>query len=953
MGLPFALLAFGLVLPARAAGAAGGEPEVPSLKECAAVRERGRLVSRTGKGDLTALLRDAERCAAAPDLPRSRRAEFLRGAARLRAQSGDSVGVEKALKRALELEPDDAEAAFALAEALRDRPAEALPYAELAARSGATARRRAAAHRLSAEIRLDMDDAAGARASLERALSLADRDLEALQVMVRAERGRPLAAAGYAARASKAADAAPRWLRPAADRLCARIWLELADYPEAIACLRRALGVNHDDLDALEALVEIKRARPQETAAASGIPSADRPARSEAALMPALQADPEDLEALRQLIEIRRGQQRLVEAEGLAGRLMDAVPKAPAWQHVAAYTMLTEVWLELGDAEMARQSIRHARDLDPRSLVVLTTAARLGVGEGQGDDASPADAHAAVARALISLEDTAGAEASLKAALEVVPEHLQALEVFARLRLAEGRPREALAFSDRLLKASEAKTPVTWELAGRYNRLPWEHASVYEQRAQIELELGDEAAARQSLERALALVPEDPAALRVSIELNLRAALARRQAKDEAGRKRSLSDALMFCGRALKAMEKAPLDERARVIEQQAEIERELGDEAAAEASLNRALDLVPGKRQGEPQGQQEPPVPSAGALAAPPPERLQALEMLVQLAMDAHRPQQALAACERALAAAEKSSPAERAGLYTQRARISRELGDADGAAKSLEQALALSPDDSQALRTLAQIESGRGRPREALRWARSLVKVSGKAPAAARADAYRQKAQIELDLGDDASAREDFKRVLAAAPEDWGSLWMLLSAGRAEPREGLALVEAHRPQAGPTGPWLALRGLARAKLKDRAGAEEDLRAAAEADAKEVCLGPLFQAHRDRLDPLYFDRCVEKFPDEPKLFADRGVARYACGQAEAAVADFRKAAELRPDDLQALVSLASALEAADRREEALREADRAAGLAKGREGAILGQIETLRKRLRASATKP
>ena len=160
-----------------------------------------------------------------------------------------------------------------------------------------------------------------------------------------------------------------------------------------------------------------------------------------------------------------------------------------------------------------------------------------------------------------------------------------------------------------------------------------------------------------------------------------------------------------------------------------------------------------------------------------------------------------------------------------------------------------------------------------------------------------------------------------------------MMVSAEPGSPREALALVEAHRPAApGLEGEWLALRGLARARLNDRAHAEEDLTAALKSDAAGVCSGPLFQIRRDRLEPLFFDRCVERFPSDPKLYTDRGVARYQRGLSEGAVADFRKAADLRPEDLEAHLSLASALAALGRTEEALSEANKAGQLAKKRQ---------------------
>mgnify|MGYP001595461307 FL=1 len=209
-----------------------------------------------------------------------------------------------------------------------------------------------------------------------------------------------------------------------------------------------------------------------------------------------------------------------------------------------------------------------------------------------------------------------------------------------------------------------------------------------------------------------------------------------------------------------------------------------------------------------------------------------------------------------------------------------------------------------------LTQLALAEGRPQSALAHAQALVEASEPAPSR-RAAAFRQRAQVRLALGDEAAAREDLGRALAAAPEDLETLWKIIAGRTGEPGEALALVEAHRPAARSLeGAWLALRGLARWALKDAARAEADLQAAVKLDADGVCSGPTFQAHRDLLAPRYFDLCVERFPADAKLYSDRGVARYRQADLEGAVADFRKAAELRPDDPAAQRSLASALEA-------------------------------------------
>ncbi|MEQ1919482.1 MAG: HlyD family efflux transporter periplasmic adaptor subunit, partial [Elusimicrobiota bacterium] len=630
---------------------------------------------------------------------------------------------------------------------------------------------------------------------------------------------------------------------------------------------------------------------------------------SEAPLVRALKRNPESLEALHGLILIRIEQKRRAEAVAFAERFTDAIAEAPEWQNISAYRAGGALWLALGEEALARQSIRYARELDPRGLEILRLAKLLGAGEGADDDPTPSDAYVSLGRAHAGLGDPAGAEARLREALKLIPAHLEALSTITFLMLSERRPKEALAYSDQLIAASEAPHPKSWELAGRYNQLPWEHAALYTQRARILLELNDEAGARKSLKRALSILPNDEEAQALLADIPLRKA---REAK------RLLE---------LKAIATPPAvivtpEDRAAVLVERARSERERKDDKAAAASLAQALAASPGN--------------------------FQALEASARLAADRGRPREALAYCDRILKASVKMAPADVAAIYAQRARLQRELGDAAGEKRSLERALALSPEHLQVLAALTQLEIQGRRLKTAMVYAEALVKASQSAAPSQRAAAYRQRASVRLELKEEGAAQEDYKRALEALPEDLSALWMVISAVPGSPSEALALVEAHRP-AGPDlqGEWLALRGLARARRNDRASAEEDMRAAVTSDPAGVCSGPLFQIRRDRLEPFYFDRCVERFPAEAKLYADRGVARYARGETEGAILDFRKAAALRPQDFEAHVSLASALAALGQMEEALREADKAAGLAKGLRGPVLAQIHALQRRLR------
>ena len=200
-------------------------------------------------------------------------------------------------------------------------------------------------------------------------------------------------------------------------------------------------------------------------------------------------------------------------------------------------------------------------------------------------------------------------------------------------------------------------------------------------------------------------------------------------------------------------------------------------------------------------------------------------------------------------------------------------------------------------------------------------------KAPASERADAYRQKAQIQRKLDDEAGAAASLKLALDREPGNARTLEELSSLGLAaqrqkaqaqrarddkvggqvslklaggRPQEALALLDGHPPSdARLQAPWLVLRGLARMMLKERAVALEDLGAAIRLDPMAACFDKLLLNNRHRLAAPYFDLCVERFPKDPALRLDRGVARYLSGQTDGALEDFRKAVELSPTILK------------------------------------------------------
>lgn len=244
-----------------------------------------------------------------------------------RLSVGDYEGAEEAYKRALRADPADAGASHGLAQSLRERPREALVHAEAAG-----------AHRLAAEIRCDLGDAAGCEAGLARALEASGDDLEALWALARLKRG-----SVHARRAFEAAGRAPSWCRASAYRLSARIWLEVKDEGGAAESLRRAIALEPDDLQALETLESLP-ARP---------PAARR----------AAEPAPRDEDPLETIAGVRR--------------FADGIALMPAWRRADAWRRVTRAWLALGFPWRAAQTVREAENLDQRSIETASLISRL------------------------------------------------------------------------------------------------------------------------------------------------------------------------------------------------------------------------------------------------------------------------------------------------------------------------------------------------------------------------------------------------------------------------------------------------------------------------------------------------------------------------------------------------------------------------------------------------
>ena len=714
---------------------------------------QARVLDDVSAGRLRSAVPLARARAALPGLSVSQRVEALLGEAELLETIGDADGNRQILEAALTVKPGDPGVSLLLAQALRDRPEQALAYAEQAARSAESRRQRAAAERLAGEIRLDLDDKAGARVSLERALQAGGEDLDALRAMAWLQRDEPGQAAVYSLRARRAAAAAPAWQRGAAERQCARIQLELKDYSGALASLRRALDLDPDDLKALQAMLQIRRERPEEPAFPSDAAKGEAPERS-------LAAEPDELETLRALVELERGRKRPAEASEAADRFTAAVRRAPAWLQVDAYRMDARLWLELGDAEKALKS-RQSAEVVGREFLA-------GFPDIEGHPLMPAilaESYTAAALARIGLGDVSGAEAAFKRGLERLPESLPLLRSLAKLELSLRKLDEALPHARRLVAAAE-KESLLDVLQRQPPNLLVEKAAAAEGQAvekRTRLFLSDAATA----ERLGTTLEEDRSQALQTLAAVLFAL----------GRP---TEALACFDRLIKASARAGASRQAEAHDLKARMQRDLKDAAGARRSLERALSILPGYAPAlrdlaqltfDEEHREE---AEAGARRhAPPPDSAPALQARIQLEIAQGRNDEALASVERLAKASETAPLPQRVDVLRQKAHLQGLLHDEAGARTSLESALALAPDDVPALQALAEVQLAQGRPQDALetleRLDQATEKAVQKAAAAARADVYRLKARVQRELKDEAGARRSLERALALAREDF----------------------------------------------------------------------------------------------------------------------------------------------------------------------------------------
>ncbi|MDP3544162.1 MAG: hypothetical protein Q8T11_16970 [Elusimicrobiota bacterium] len=575
----------------------------------------------------------------------------------------------------------------------------------------------------------------------------------------------------------------------------------LGDSLGAARDYERVLTLSPGHPAALEGLAREQRERPEQAArhaarAAAGpaaAPSAlrllaeirldlgDVPA-ARAALERALASAPRDPELLGLLVSVERG--RPARAGAYAAKAEEAAGKEPLWRRPEAYRLAASMWRELGERERADGLYRRAAAVDPEHLESLRDLLdlRRERPEAHGD--------APVAPWASDEEDEEMSEADLLRALDAGEDELDALRRLIERRIAQGRLRESAALTKRFL-AAVPQAP-SWMRARAYrviSRLAWDSGDPFP------AWFAARGADRWALDEVRLRTRARGAPLEYrSSEVEV--AAARALLGDMEGAERRLrrvlevfpedghalselfhltassgrdAQALALAGRVEARLSQAA--DRVRFLRAKAELQRRLKDESGARKSMLEALSLE-----------------AAGPAPAP-----------------------------------------ERAAALAELGRLQLEVSDEAGAEKSLRAALALAADEP-ALRLLLQLTVSQRRFAEALGVCETLVKSLREAPPARLAEAYDEKARLQLELKDEAGAEESLResaRLSAAGP----ALPLLLerALARRDFREALSFAErleavsAQAPPARRAAEYYRKASI-QLELKDEAGAEKSL---------------------------------------------------------------------------------------------------------------------------------
>jgi len=565
-----------------------------------------QALERAGRGrELAGLL---EQRAASLEDPAERAALWRRLAALREGSLSDPEGAERALERALEADPSDAEALEALTRRHRaaGRP-DALRALLEATRPRASGRRAAELDLQLGELLLEhFDDVEAARAAFLSALAADPTEPRALQGLERIALQSGDDEAVIEAFEREAAVTSDR------GRLSFLVWelvrlRERKDEPdEALLWIERLAQVSPEDARVLACCARLQEqlGHHEDLAQTLGqldrcLEGAERAAnrrrlaelyeklgdgeRAVASLRGALEADPEDVAALRALLAPLERSGQLAELAEVHGRLAALVEGE---ERIACLRARAELLESLGDAHAALAVVeRLEREAGPRPEVSASLE-RLLERTARYEDLA---AHLEARRSALPPDAAAEARELALRRADLLRERLSRPAEAARVyreALADlaGEPR------GRTLDALEAALRESGEREGLVDLLaeriaaggdPLRLATLELERAALQEELGQGADARAAYERLAAA--GGPAAQEA--ERRLRALLERTGSFDA------------LCARLDAGLDAQPAVERVETLERMAALRRDrLRDPDGAIACLERALALAPGR---------------------------------------------------------------------------------------------------------------------------------------------------------------------------------------------------------------------------------------------------------------------------------------------------------------------------------------------------------------------
>lgn len=263
-----------------------------------------------------------------------------------------------------------------------------------------------------AELRLILGDFTGAEKNARAVLSKNSGDAAVRLLLARAERARQTDALSDALRAAR--DAKTPAVRGAAYLLASELQTELGDDSAAEKNAVKAATELPDDLDALAAVVRLKRSRP-------------------------------------------------LEALAFAESAARVAAYAPLWQRPAAYRYSAQIWMELELAAKAAESLRRALAFNSEDLDALAYAVKI---KAKLTPEALAGFRLKGAPVLPEAAEGPLSDADAKAALDKNPYDLEPLRRLATSALDAGRKDEASALTLRLMRAVW-RAPV-WHQAEAY-----------------------------------------------------------------------------------------------------------------------------------------------------------------------------------------------------------------------------------------------------------------------------------------------------------------------------------------------------------------------------------------------------------------------------------------------------------------------------------------------------